>query len=63
MSNVKNHHFSEETPIEKQHSHEHETLRLLQRIAGDSKRDKFFELLETIENEDKRKDFARMFGM
>ena len=63
MSNVKNHHFSGETSIEKQHLHEHNTLRLLQRLAGDGKRDEFFELLETIENEDKRKDFARMFGM
>ena len=63
MSNVKNHHFSGETPIEKQYSHEHDTLRLLQRLAGDGKRDEFFELLETIENEDKRKDFARMFDM
>ena len=25
--------------------------------------DEFFERLETIENEDKRKDFVRMFGM
>ena len=48
MSNVKNHHFSGETPIEKQHSHEHDTLQLLQRLAGDGKRDEFFELLETI---------------
>ena len=63
MSKVEIHHFTGETPIEKQHSHEHDTLRLLQRLAGDGKRDEFFELLETIENEDKRKDFARMFGM
>ena len=63
MSNVKNHHFSGETPSEKQHLHEHDTLRLLQRLAGNGKRDEFFELLEIIENEDKRIDFARMFGM
>ena len=63
MSNVKNHHFSGETPIEKQHIHEMETLKVLHRLAGDGKRDEFFELLETIENEDKRKDFARMFAM
>ena len=63
MSNVKNHHFSGETPIEKQHTHEMETLKVLHRLAGDEKRDEFFELLETIENEDKRKDFARMFAM
>ena len=55
MSKVKNHHFSGETPIEVQHSHEHDTLQLLQRLAGDGKRDEFFELLEKIENEDKRK--------
>ena len=46
MSNVKNHHFSGETPIEKQHSHEHDTLQLLQRLAVDGKRDEFFEVLE-----------------
>ena len=63
MSKVKNHHFSGETPIEKQHSHEHDTLQLLQRLAVDGKRDEFFELLKTIENEDKRRDFTRMFGM
>ena len=63
MSNDGNHYFSGETPIEKQHSHEHDTLQLLHRLAVDGKRDEFFELLETIENEDKRKDFARMFGM
>ena len=63
MSKFKNHHFSGETPIEKQHSHEHDTLQLLHRLAVDNKRDKFFELLKTIENEDKRRDFARIFGM
>ena len=62
MSKVEIHHFTGETPIEKQHSHEHDTLQLLQRLAVDGKRDEFFELLETIENEDKRKDFARMFA-
>ena len=63
MSNDGNHYFSGETPIEKQHSHEHDTLQLLQRLASDGKRDEFFELLETIGHEDKRYDFARMFGM
>ena len=48
MSIVGNHHFTGETPIEKQHSHEHDTLQLLQRLASDGKRDEFFELLETI---------------
>ena len=63
MSKVEIHHFTGETPIEKQHIHDMETLKVLHRLAGDGKRDEFFELLETIENEDKRKDFARMFGM
>ena len=63
MSKVEIHHFTGETPIEKQHIHEMETLKVLHRLAGDGKRDEFFELLETIENEDKQKDFARMFGM
>ena len=63
MSKDRNHYFSGETPIEKQHSHEHDTLQLLQRLAVDGKRDEFFELLKTIENEDKRRDFTRMFGM
>ena len=63
MSKVEIHHFTGETPIEKKHIHEMETLKVLHRLAGDEKRDEFFELLETIENEDKRKDFARMFAM
>ena len=63
MSKVEIHHFTGETPIEKHHTHELDTLKVLHRLAGDEKRDKFFELLETIENEDKRKDFARMFAM
>ena len=63
MSIVGNHHFTGETPIEKQHSHEHDTLQLLQRLASDGKRDEFFELLATIKHEDKRKDIIQMFGM
>ena len=63
MSKVEIHHFTGETPIEKQHTHEMDTLKVLHRLVGDGKRNEFFELLETIENEDKRKDFARMFGM
>ncbi len=50
MSNDGNHYFSGETPIEKQHSHEHDTLQLLQRLASDGKRDEFFELLATIKH-------------
>ena len=63
MSKVEIHHFTGETTIEKQHTHEMDTLKVLHRLSGDRKRDEFFEILETIENEDKRKDFARMFGM
>ena len=63
MSKIEIHHFTGETPTEKQHTHEMEILKVLHRLAGDEKRDEFFELLETIENEDKRKDFARMFAM
>ena len=63
MSKIEVHHFTGETLIEKQHTHEMDTLKVLHRLAGDGKRNEFFELLETIENEDKRKEFARMFGM
>ncbi len=63
MSKIEVHHFTGETLIEKQHNHEMDTLKVLHRLAGDGKRNEFFEILETIENEDKRKDFARMFGM
>ena len=62
MSKIEVHHFTGETLIEK-HTHEMGTLIVLHRLAGDGKRNEFFELLETIENEDKRKDFARMFAM
>ena len=63
MSKIEVHHFTGETLTEKQHTHKMDTLKVLHRLVGDGKRNEFFELLETIENEDKRKDFARMFGM
>ena len=63
MSKIEIHLFTGETSIEKQHTREMDTLKVLHRLAGDGKKNEFFELLETIENEDKRKDFARMFGM
>ena len=63
MLKVEIHHFNGETPIEKQHTHEMDTLKILHRLGGHGKSDEFFELLETIENEDKRKDFAWVFGM
>ena len=53
MSKIEVHHFIGETPIEKQHTHEMDTLKVLHRLAGDGKRNEFFELLKTIENEDK----------
>ena len=62
MSKIEVHHFTGETHIEKQHTLKGHN-KVLHRLAGDGKRNEFFELLETIENEDKRKDFARMFGM
>ena len=63
MSKIEVHNFTGEKLIEKQHTHEMDTLKVLNRLTGDGKRNEFFELLETIENEDKRKDFARMFAM
>ena len=63
MSNNENRYFTGETPIEKQHSHEHDTLQLLQRLASDGKRDEFFKLVETIKDEDKRRDMTKMCGM
>ena len=35
MSKVEIHHFTGETPIEKQHTHEMDTLKFLHRLAGD----------------------------
>ncbi len=63
MSKIEFHHFTGETFIEKQHTREMDTLKVLQRLTGDGNRNEFFELLETIEKEDKLKDSARMFGM
>ena len=39
------HHFTGETLIEKQHTHEMDILKVLHRLAGDGKRNEFFELL------------------
>ena len=63
MSNDEQLYFSGKTTIEKQHAHEHDTLQVLQRLARDGRRDKFFKLLESIQHEDKRKDIIQMCGM
>ena len=64
MSKVEIHHFTGETPIEKQHTHEMETLKVLHRLAGDEKRDEFFKLLETIEEQHSlRKEVMPMVWM
>ena len=49
--------------VEKQHLSEHETLQILQRHALNGKREEFFELLETIDGTDKKKDIMEMCGM
>ena len=38
MSKVEIHHFTGETPIEKQNTHEMDTLKVLHRLAGDGKK-------------------------
>ena len=52
-----------ETDAEKQHLHEHETLQILQRHALNGKTAEFFELLQTIEDPDKRRDIIELCGM
>ena len=52
-----------ETDAEKQHLHEHETLQILQRHALNGKTAEFFELLQTIEDPDKRRDIIELCDM
>ena len=52
-----------ETDAEKQHLHEHETLQILQRHALNGKTAEFFELLQTIEDPDKRRDIIELCHM
>lgn len=52
-----------ETDAEKQHLHEHETLQILQRHALNGKTAEFFELLQTIEDSDKRRDIIELCDM
>ena len=49
--------------VEIQHLSEHETLQTLQKHALNGKREEFFELLETINGTDKKKDIMEMCGM
>ena len=51
------------TAVEKQHVSEHETLQTLQKHALNGKKEEFFELLESINGEDKKRDIKEMWGM
>ena len=48
---------------EKQHIHEHETLQILQQHALNGKAKLFFDLLMSIDGEDKRRDIIEMCDM
>ena len=49
--------------VEIQHLSEHETLQILQRHALNGKKEEFYELLKTIDGEDKKRDIIEMCGM
>ena len=49
--------------VERQHVHEHETLQILQKLALNGKHEEFFELLETINGPDKKRDILLMCDM
>jgi len=51
------------TSVEKQHVNEHETLQTLQKYALNGKHEEFFELLETINGEDKKRDITELCNM
>ena len=51
------------TDHEKVHLSEHETLQILQRHALNGKDKEFFELLDTINGDDKRRDIMHMCNM
>ena len=51
------------TNVEKQHLSEHETLQKLQRHALNNELDQFYELLKTIDGEDKKRDILIMCGI
>ena len=48
---------------EKQHIHEHETLQILQQHALNGNDKSFFDLLMSIDGEDKRRDIIEMCDM
>jgi len=49
--------------VEVQHINEHEILQELQRHALNGKREEFYELLETINGEDKKRDIIQLCDM
>jgi hypothetical protein len=49
--------------VEKQHLSEHETLQILQRHALNGKKEEFYQLLKTIDGEDKKRDIIEICGM
>ncbi len=51
------------TSAERQHVNEHETLQTLQKYALNGKTKEFFELLENINGEDKKKDIIELCDM
>ena len=51
------------TSVEKQHVNAHETLQTLQKYALNGKREEFYELLETIDGEDKKRDIIQLCDM
>ena len=51
------------TSVEKQHVNEHETLQTRQKYALNGKHEEFFELLETINGEDKKRDITELCNM
>ena len=51
------------TEVEKQHVSEHETLQTLQKHALNGKKAEFYELLESINGEDKKRDIIELCGM
>ena len=51
------------TSVEKQHVNEDETLQNLQKYALNGKHKEFFELLETIDGEDKKRDIIELCDM
>ena len=51
------------TSVEKQLVSEHETLQTLQKYALNGKREEFYELLNTIDGEDKKRDIIQLCDM